>query len=380
MLDNQQVKLEGMVAPDESKTTSFNVEALALPRFPTTRYQGSKRKILSELATAFNSLQYKNALDMFSGSGVVSLLFRFLGKSVSANDFLLYNQNTAKVFLEFTQDKINSLDIRSDLESLLYKLPLSKHGLVASHYKGIYFIDSENNEIDRFCQNIDRYESFPKSLYIYAVGQALMKKRPYNLFHRANLEMRTKDVKRTFGNKKTWDTPIIEHAIKCIDELKKFPANDFDNMNNCVTGINSSFLDMFSKNFDLIYLDPPYINGKGSPVDYSDFYHFLEGLCDYSLFDKGDVNYPHKPIDKKYSAWLKPDSALLELSAICENWPSATIVFSYRSDGLPKPEDAVLAMSVGGRCVEVHSAGEYKYVLSKTDTNEELLIISKPKQ
>jgi len=43
-------------------------------------------------------------------------------------------------------------------------------------------------------------------------------------------------------------------------------------------------------NYDLIYLDPPYLNSKGVGVDYSDFYNFLEGLCDYSLFDKGDNN------------------------------------------------------------------------------------------
>lgn len=376
MSDNQQVNTTSNI--NDCGINKLKIKAIDLPKFPTTRYQGSKRKILSELATALSTIEYTKALDMFSGSGVVSLLFRTLDKDVSSNDFMLYNQNTAKVFQQFDIKKLNSLDVKKDLEDLLYKHPLNEETLVSKHFHGIYFIDSENTEIDRFCQNIHTYDDFPKSIYIYAIGQALTKKRPYNLFHRANLEMRTKEVKRSFGNKKTWDTPMIDHAIKCIDELKKYPINEIRELSKTVTGFNSSELNMFADDFDLIYLDPPYINSKGTSVDYSNFYHFLEGLCDYRLFELGNDKYPHKPITKKPSAWLKPDSALIELTAICERWPNATIVFSYRSDGLPVPAEAAKAMSTNGRVTEIHSAGEYKYALSKTNTNEELIIISKP--
>ncbi|MGC3834838.1 DNA adenine methylase [Moritella viscosa] len=370
MLENQQLTIDCNI--DNSGVNRMKVKALDLPKFPTTRYQGSKRKILPELATALSTVNYTKALDMFSGSGVVSLLFRTLDKDISSNDFMLYNQNTAKVFQQFNLDNLNNLEIKKDLEDLLYKLPVNEEKLVSKHFHNIYFIDSENIEIDRFCQNINTYNDFAKSVYIYAIGQALTKKRPYNLFHRANLEMRTKEVERSFGNKKTWDTSMFDHAIKCINELKKFPINEVKELNKNVTGFNSSELDSFSNDFDLIYLDPPYINGKGTSVDYSNFYHFLEGLCDYQLFGSANDKYPHKPIVKKPSAWLKPDTALIELTAICERWPNATIVFSYRSDGLPIPVEAAKAMSTNG------SAGEYKYALSKTNTNEELIIIARP--
>lgn len=376
MLDNQQLTIDCTVI--DSGVNKLKIKSVNLPHFPTTRYQGSKRKILSELATALSSIDYTRALDMFSGSGVVSLLFRVLGKNVSSNDFLLYNQNTAKVFLNFDLEKLNALNVKKDLDDLLYHLPTPGDCLVANNYGGIYFIDSENHEIDRFCQNIHSYDDFQKSVYVYAVGQALLKKRPYNLFHRANLDMRTKEVKRSFGNKKTWETPIIEHAIKCINELKKCEVKKQTLLDISISGFNSASLDKFDDDFDLVYLDPPYINGKGSPVDYSNFYHFLDGLCEYTLFDSGDEKYPHKPIVRKPSSWLKTDSALKELTAICERWPNATIILSYRSDGLPTPEEAARAMSTIGRKTEIHSAGEYKYALSKTNTNEELIIISKP--
>lgn len=356
----------------------LNPEKYPLPPFPATRFQGSKRKILSELASALGKLEYSKPLDMFSGSGVVSLLFRTIGKEVSSNDFMLYSQNTAKVFQTFTKEKIEKIDFKKDLEDLLYRLPVSD-GLVSKNYKGIFFIESENTEIDRFCQNIDKYDDFERSLYIYAVGQALTKKRPYNLFHRSNLDMRTKEVKRSFGNKMTWETPILKHAIKCINELKNFKGDISECRESRVTGFNSASLSDFADDYDLIYLDPPYINGKGVSVDYSDFYHFLDGLCDYSLFSSGDERYPHRPVSRKPSAWLKPDTALAELTAICNRWPNATIVFSYRSDGLPVPLEAAKVMSSFNREATVYSAGGYKYALSKTDSSEELIIVSKPK-
>ncbi len=374
MLQNQQLDL-GCEVEDKLK---LKVNSVPLPKFPTTRFQGSKRKILPELATALSTIEFETVLDMFSGSGIVSLMLRYIGKEVNSNDFMLYNQNTAKVFQSFTQDKLAKLNAQKDLHDLLYKLPTSDEMLVSRLYKGVYFTEEENLQIDRFCQNICKYSGFEKNLYIYAVGQALVKKRPYNLFHRANLDMRTKEVKRSFGNKKTWETSIIDHAIKCIRELNNFPVKSENQPS--VTGHNSLDLDNFSNDFDLIYLDPPYINSKGTPVDYSNFYHFLDGLCDYGLYKTADESYPHKPIAKKYSSWLKADTALQELTNICEKWANSKVVLSYRSDGLPTPEEVAKAMSVNGRVAEIHSAGEYKYALSKTNTNEELIVISLPSQ
>ena len=81
---------------------------LFLPRFPSTRYQGSKRKILPELAQAFRSLEFTSVLDLFSGSGMVTLLLRHLAKQVDSNDFQLYNQTTARVLLSAAHEAIGS--------------------------------------------------------------------------------------------------------------------------------------------------------------------------------------------------------------------------------------------------------------------------------
>ncbi|MBU2061536.1 MAG: DNA adenine methylase [Bacteroidetes bacterium] len=350
-----------------------------LPKFPTTRFQGSKRKILQEISNLVDTLSCESVVDLYSGSGIVSLLFRYMGKVVTSNDFLLYNANTARLLL--TED-FQSIDLniaRKDLHFLLNDAPLDGPCLVQKHYSGIYFLDNENLEIDRFCQNIEQFES-NKSLYIYAVGQALIKKRPYNLFHRANLAMRTKEVERSFGNAITWETSILDHAIKCISELKKFPLRNTQNSaKNSTMCVNTKDLSSFNKEVDLVYLDPPYINGKGLSVDYSDFYNFLEGLVDYNLYTTGDCDYPHKPINKKRSAWLDKNTAAYELQQICKYWDKSAIILSYRSDGIPTPDEIMNIMSIDGRKAELHSAGEYQYALSKNKQNEEIFIVSRPK-
>jgi adenine-specific DNA-methyltransferase len=347
------------------------------PIFPTTRYQGSKRKILRELSTALSTLKFESVLDLFSGSGIVSLLFRFLGKHVQANDYQLYAKGVAQLFLKLGPYFPGPDEISHDLNCLLVDMPLHSEPLVSNNFSGVYFTDLENLQIDRFCQNIGTMSELKQALYVYAIGQALLKKRPYNLFHRANLCMRTKDVPRSFGNAATWETPTAEHAIKALVELSKFPFRSLRN-DGFSTGINTSNLDAFEDHYDLIYLDPPYLNSSGQAIDYSDFYNFLEGLCDYRLYSNGDPKYPHKPIAKKNSNWSSIDGAVGELEAICMKWPDSTIFLSYRSDGKLTPEAAKDALSINQRGVEIHTCGEYKYALSKTSRNEELFIVSRP--
>ena len=58
--------------------------------FPRLRYMGSKYRLVPHLAAVFTELAGRTALDAFSGSGVVSYLFKALGYRVTANDFLTF--------------------------------------------------------------------------------------------------------------------------------------------------------------------------------------------------------------------------------------------------------------------------------------------------
>lgn len=68
--------------------------------FPTTRYRGSKRKILSWIWNNTKDLPFNTVLDLFGGTSVVSLLFKRMGKQVTYNDYSLYDHTTGIAFVE----------------------------------------------------------------------------------------------------------------------------------------------------------------------------------------------------------------------------------------------------------------------------------------
>lgn len=360
---------------DFSLESSVRRKVTALPRFPATRYQGSKRKMLGTLRETFDRITFDSALDLYSGTASVTLLLRLLGKQVTSNDYLLYNQTCARLFQTITRRDLIA-PFEQELHWLIHEAPLGGECHVSDRYQGIFFPDQENEQIDRFCQNIGQFSGTKKDLYVYAFGQALLKKRPYNLFHRANLAMRTKDVKRSFGNAVTWETDATQHAVSAVKEFSKFPLDDVSGAAR-VTGINTLQIAEFPGSFDLVYIDPPYSNARGMGVDYSDFYGFLDGLCDYKLFKHGDESYPHKPINKQPSSWLKAESGLWELEQIVSRFSASTLVISYRNNGLPNLEQIAQLLKNLGRSAEVSSVGGYKYALSQAIDTDECVIVSR---
>lgn len=63
---------------------------------PTTRYQGSKRKILPWLYECMRNYEFHTVLDAFGGTGMVSYLFKKMGKRVTYNDLFQFNQRVAR--------------------------------------------------------------------------------------------------------------------------------------------------------------------------------------------------------------------------------------------------------------------------------------------
>lgn len=319
----------------------------------------------------FDQLKFATALDLFSGSATVSLLLRSMNKVVTANDYLPFNQNTASLFLTLTP---SDLPARKEAESELRALlegPFDQPPLVSNGFSGIYFTDPENEQIDRFCQNVTNMTEFNRMLYVYAVGQALLMKRPFSLFHRKNLNLRFGDVTRSFGNKTTWEKPIIEHALNVIDDLRKFdwtgPAGDA----RCV---NSNALEPLGE-YDLVYIDPPYISGTGTATNYGDFYHFLNGLVDYSLFGNTDLTKKHNPLLAPASAWTTPASALAEVCTYMEKWPTAVLAFSYRDNGLPAISELSDILGRDRHCSVHECAISYSWA---TTPAKEVLFLSQP--
>jgi len=337
---------------------------------PSTRYQGSKSKILKWIDYYTKDLHFDSVLDAFGGTGCVGYVFKKHGKQVLYNDALKFNYYVGLALIE---NKNTTLD-KSDLAGILRKDPRVQYpSFIHDTFHDIYFTDEENEWLDMVSTNIKLMDDkYKQALAYYALFQACIIKRPYNLFHRKNLYIRTADVERSFGNKKTWDTPFVTHFLKFAEE-----ANNavFDNgLPN--KAYNSDIFDLVSPKVDLVYIDTPYISSKGMGVNYFDFYHFLEGLVRYEQWPQLiDNESKHKKIKNGKSEWCNKGEIGSAFGRLFDRYQDSILVISYRDDGTPTIPELVSMLKKHKQSVEVKKL-DYKYVLSTGDSKEVLIIAS----
>jgi len=337
-------------------------------RFPSTRYQGSKRKLINWIWENVSQLEFNTVLDVFGGTGVVSHKFKNEGKCVTYNDLLAFNYNIGLALIENNNQTISDNEI---------ELILKKHNainypnFIQENFHDIYFTDDENIWLDQVIHNIDDLlpNNYQQALAKFALFQASIIKRPYNLFHRANLYMRTSKVKRSFGNKTTWDTPFETHFRNFITEANQAV---FDN------GQQNEAIQCDALNtptgFDLVYLDPPYLNQKGVGVDYRDFYHFLEGIMNYDTWsEKIDYKSKHRRLKPQKSPWASASKIRDVFEQLIARHKDSILVTSYRDDGIPTKQDLMEILSKYKTHI-YEATLPIKYVLSHKKSHELLLI------
>jgi hypothetical protein len=355
----------GAAMNDDSSTPAWE-------RFPATRYQGSKRKLLGALAGIFARLEFDTALDPMCGTGAVAYLLKTLGKGVVAGDALGFNASAARALVQNDTARIGPW-----IERLLAGIPdpAAPAGMVETVFDGIFFERDENRFIDQILPRIHALPGPARDLALWCLGQACLAKRPYNLFHRANLAMRRRDVPRGFGNKTTWDTPFPVHLRRLAAQAD---VAVFEGARPC-RALWGDALQADPRGFDLVYLDPPYVSGRGVGVDYLDFYHFLEGLAEPAGWEGRILHrYRHKPtIGRGASPWADPQRIGGAFEAAIDRFSCATLVVSYRSDGIPPVEDIAGFLRQAGKRVEVVDVGGYTYALSTNRRSREVVLVGR---
>jgi adenine-specific DNA-methyltransferase len=338
--------------------------------FPATRYQGSKLKLLDWIWQGIAHLSFDRCLDLFSGTACVSYRLKREGKEVTANDYLGSNQVVARALV------VNNGAVLPEdrVEALLAEALPRYDDFIARTFSGVFFLDAENAWLDRVAQNVDALPpSAERDLALFALYQACLAKRPFNLFHRANLSLRTADVARSFGNKATWDRPFADHLRAAVKAANRAV---FDS-GRAHRALREDFLEV-TGSFDLVYMDPPYLNARGTGVDYLDFYHFLEGLTEYRAWpERIDASYKHRPYRRRPSPWARRETILGAFGDALEKYREAIIVISYRSDGIPSVDDLTRLLRRHGRRDARQAARDYQYVLSPA-RGQEVLLVSEP--
>ena len=360
---------------------SENKDFVNLKDFPSTRYRGSKRKILPWIHGNISHIEFDTALDAFSGTSSVSFLLKKMGKEVTSNDILSSNYHTS---LAFIQNKHVTLE-EDEIEFIVANNDYAYPSFIQDMFKGIYFKDAENKWLDMVIKNIEMLSDicpknkfkFKKALAYHALFQACISKRPYNLFHRNNLNMRLADVNRSFNNYKTWETPFETMFSKfCNESNNKVFDNGKRNKTKCIDILNAKKAD-----YDLVYFDPPYFKEKDNrDIDYLLNYHFLEGILNYSNWsDLIDNKKKHKPLKNNTPSWSIKDVEK-NMDCLFNKFSESTIVLSYGSPGEPSIKRITELLAQYKNDISIKQK-KYNYSLNKANkngsNNHEILIIAR---
>ena len=342
---------------------------------PSTRYQGSKRKLGPWLSKAFTSLRFTTVVDLMAGTGSVAYILKSMGKRVIANDYLHSNHSTLLAFIQNSSTRLND----DNVSWLTCRHPnVLYSSFVEDTFQGFYFTRQENTWLDLVASNISALDGgdlsklqYKKALARHALVQACLMKRPFNLFHRRNLYIRTARVERSFGNKTTWDTPFPDLFRRLVREGNQYIfSNGHRNK-----AMHEDALDVRARQADLVYIDPPYFRSERDRAlsNYRILYHFVEGLVQYEHW--GELLDPsvrlrslklngfsteelytceRATFNSKYLNWLK---------AILKAWPNAQIAMSYKQPGMPGLSSIKGLIEDTGRKVSVRRR-QYWYALN----------------
>jgi adenine-specific DNA-methyltransferase len=340
---------------------------------PTTRYQGSKRKLLPWIYKALRDVNFTTVLDAFGGTGSVSYLFKTMGKQVTYNDYLKFNSIIGKSIIENSHIILNDTNINSILS-----IPKLKEGFISKHFRDIYFLEEENLWIDNIINDLKEIKlcsnkeiEFKKAIALNALFQSCLIKRPFNLFHRKNLYIRTNDVKRNFGNKTTWDQDFEMYFRRFVDEINN---SIFNSGIDCHVE-NKDVFEIDKIDYDLVYLDPPYVlkNSRNESANYLNCYHFLEGMSDYNNWNSNiDYNSKIRNINKSYvKNHFKASIVNETFEQLIYKFNKSKIVISYKFGGLPSIEFLINLLEKNNKKVFTKSL-HYKYALNKQNGNAKL--------
>lgn len=342
-------------------------------KFPSTRYSGSKRKFLSWIWENVSDIEFDSALDVFGGTASVSLLFKQKGKKVHYNDILSFNQIIGTALITNSKTTV----AENDLEQVFKRQPVSGKKTIQRLYTDTFYLEQENIWLDNFIQKVSTVDGkFKRAIILSALFQACLSKRPFNLFHRANLNLRTNDVKRNFGNKTTWERPFEELIKKFVTEYNQ---SVFDNgkKNKVVGGHNALYC---PNGVDLVYLDPPYFsNNHSKGLNYLEYYNFLEGIANYDkwtdLVIDRETNVPKLKEKKAIQHFTCKEQITASIEKLIDRFQDNIIVMSYMDGGIPNKHTIKNIFKKYGKNVTVKEK-QHKYALSHHSKNE-LLFIAK---
>jgi len=317
------VKSTRIVHPDQSR------------KFPSTRYMGSKAKILPHIMEVIRKFDCENVLDLFSGSGVVAYAMKADGHRVFANDYMAMSAINTKALIENNNTRITEED--------LIRLAEPNPGcdlFVSQTFDGLYFEKEDNLLIDQIRANIKLVDDpYKQALAMAGLMRACIKKRPRGIFTYVGY--------RYDDGRSDLRISLMDHFFAAV---RLFNEAVFDNGQQNETRRGDAMSTLWEP--DLVYMDPPYYSLL-SDNEYVRRYHFVEGLaCDWQGVD---MQWHTKT--KKFKSYPTPFSSRIgatdAFDRLFHRFKDSIQVISYSSNSLPTRDEILAMMSKYKKHVDV---------------------------
>jgi DNA adenine methylase len=327
----------------------FNLRLLPSPLppqaqlYPSTRYMGSKNKLLTEIWAVASQFEFETVIDLFSGSGIVGYMFKSHGKAVVSNDYMAMSATFTKAMIE------NNKVTLSQAEAIALLEPTNTTDrFVETKFRDLYYSDDDNRLIDTVRANIKAVKNpYKRAIAMSALIRACLKKRPRGIF--TYVGHRYDDGRKDL---------LMSFRDQFIDAVDSVNAAVFDNGKQNKAR-NGDAMTLQNGKAGLVYIDPPYYSPL-SDNEYVRRYHFVEGLAR----DWQGVEIQEHTITKKFKSYPTPFSsrkgAAEAFDLLFRRFRESVLVVSYSSNSLPTLDEMVAIMARHKRHVEVVPV-DYKY-------------------
>lgn len=311
--------------------------------YPSTRFMGSKSKLLSEIWGIASQFEYEEVVDLFSGSGIVGYMFKAHGKAVITNDYMAMSSTFAKAMIE-------NDSVRLTEKEALHLIDGDHHsdGFVSTKFAGLYFSDEDNRLIDSLRAAIPKMRNpYKRAIALSALMRTCLKKRPRGIF--TYIGHRYDDGRRDL---------TMSFREQFLEAVAAVNAAVFANGRSCKAR-NGDAMTLRPVRDRLVYIDPPYYSPL-SDNEYVRRYHFVEGLAR----DWQGVEIQEHTITKKFKSYPTPFSsrkgAAKAFDALFKRFQNNVLLISYSSNSEPTMDEMTSIIARHKRHVEVVPV-DYKY-------------------
>lgn len=327
----------------------FNLRLLSAPLppqvmlYPSTRFMGSKQKLLTKIWAVASQFEFETAIDLFSGSGVVGYMLKSQGKTVVSNDYMAMSSTFAKAMIENNEIILG----QTEAVALMDSEQPSDH-FVETCFQGLYFSDDDNRLIDIIRANIKAIRNpFKRAIAMTALIRACLKKRPRGIF--TYVGHRYDDGRKDL---------LMSFQAQFLEAVESVNAAVFDNGRQNKAR-NGDAMTLQNQESGLVYIDPPYYS-PFSDNEYVRRYHFVEGLAR----NWEGVDIQKHTITKKFKSYPTPFSsrkgAAEAFDLLFKRFRDSVLVVSYSSNSLPTLDEMVAILAKHKPHVEVVPVN-YKY-------------------